>query len=875
MTNPTRKRVVTLDDLNVLNQNAAYARQKGEEASAAAQQADTARQNLEVLGGDTQAAGQQATQAAQAATLAKNSATAAALQASQAAGDAVTAAELAEGAAGTANQAAGAATMAAQRVTDAVLDLTDIKVDIAQAAAAADAAVNTLSKSSGRGIIRPTKAAGDTDFPVAAVGDTLTVVETEDVYLKLAGATDWGQPITNLGTGSVSIRRFAPGSTVASQTAALEAALAFSAGAGRPEVVIDRPLTINTVNVPGGAQFRCIRSGSITPNGNITALRFGNTVNDHTVRADINVVLNSVAYTATAVEVSGRATWRDGRLLSLRGSITNVAIDSGTPPHAASVGLALRSDTGFVSLAQIPELTISGFGTTLLLHANGGQPGGYTTGFVNGNQFGELGCYYFRRGIVFQADADAGEVASNTISSHQLQTRTYSTNGVLGVGRYAHMNTLMGKCWDLPLEDAVYRFDPASQGNYMRDSGMDLRLANIGPYNVLDTNYRARMPHTRIITPPRGIHNRAFSGTQDDFLTAAASRFAVAQTAGPASNAGTLSSVFVDPPSSRLRWALTAGQSVQITVTFGRTIGNIDVLGAQFLYGNIPGSCQVEYLSGGNWITPVGGSTATNALHDWIWQFEGLTGTVTADAVRWTFSGAAAGTLELARLWGRSGDEIGRTWLPSTGGTLTGALTGTTGTFSGAVTAGAVDVAPVSNGSNGVSTVRAKAADGTVRSFVTTVSQGGNTTYTVPGSAIWQVTQFQRFEVQDYLGARLFRAGDSIEFAARATVQDWGSQALANAGSQVLLRSRYQAITAAATYTMTATPAIAGTTDGSIITLVNTGTFSITFQSESTLTGTKLKLGAAARTLSTGDSLTLIYSAALGLWVEIGFTDTL
>lgn len=132
MTNPTRKRVVTLDDLNVLNQNAAYARQKGEEASAAAQQADTARQNLETLGGDTQAAGQQATQAAQAATLAKNSATAAALQASQAAGDAVTAAELAEGAAGTANQAAGAATTAAQRVTDAVLDLTDIKVDIAQ-----------------------------------------------------------------------------------------------------------------------------------------------------------------------------------------------------------------------------------------------------------------------------------------------------------------------------------------------------------------------------------------------------------------------------------------------------------------------------------------------------------------------------------------------------------------------------------------------------------------------------------------------------------------------------------------------------------------------------------------------------------------------
>lgn len=145
MTNPTRKRVVTLDDLNVLNQNAAYARQKGEEASAAAQLADIARQNLEGLSGPTQAAGEQATQAAQAATLAKNSATAAALQASQAAGDAVTAAELAEGAAGSANRAAGAATTAAQRVTDAVLDLTGIKAATAQAEARANAAAENAT----------------------------------------------------------------------------------------------------------------------------------------------------------------------------------------------------------------------------------------------------------------------------------------------------------------------------------------------------------------------------------------------------------------------------------------------------------------------------------------------------------------------------------------------------------------------------------------------------------------------------------------------------------------------------------------------------------------------------------------------------------
>lgn len=47
MTNPSRKRVPTLDDLNVLNQNAAYARQKGEAAETAATRATTAAEQAE------------------------------------------------------------------------------------------------------------------------------------------------------------------------------------------------------------------------------------------------------------------------------------------------------------------------------------------------------------------------------------------------------------------------------------------------------------------------------------------------------------------------------------------------------------------------------------------------------------------------------------------------------------------------------------------------------------------------------------------------------------------------------------------------------------------------------------------------------------
>ncbi|MFN4249656.1 right-handed parallel beta-helix repeat-containing protein [Deinococcus sp.] len=233
MTNPTRKRVVTLDDLNVLNQNAAYARQKGEEASAAAQLADTARQNLEVLGGDTQAAGEQATQAAQAATLAKNTATAAALQASQAAGDAVTAAELAEGAAGSANQAAGAATTAAQRVTDAVLDLTDIKVDIAQSAALATAAAGITPRNNLAAITGP--------------DGYYRAMDTGYVYQRAGGSNTRRADLEALSRKS--IRDVFPeaygavGDRVTDDTAALNALIADN---DRARIIISRPYRITS-----------------------------------------------------------------------------------------------------------------------------------------------------------------------------------------------------------------------------------------------------------------------------------------------------------------------------------------------------------------------------------------------------------------------------------------------------------------------------------------------------------------------------------------------------------------------------------------------------------------------------------------------------
>lgn len=66
------------------------------------------------------------------------------------------------------------------------------------------------------------------------------------------------------------------------------------------------------------------------------------------------------------------------------------------------------------------------------------------------------------------------------------------------------------------------------------------------------------------------------------------------------------------------------------------------------------------------------------------------------------------------------------------------------------------------------------------------------------------------------------------------------------------------------------TPSQNGTT---LLLLGTSDVNTVTLQSESSLAGTKLKLGAATRTLGEGDILLLTWDSVLGFWYEVSFVD--
>lgn len=75
--------------------------------------------------------------------------------------------------------------------------------------------------------------------------------------------------------------------------------------------------------------------------------------------------------------------------------------------------------------------------------------------------------------------------------------------------------------------------------------------------------------------------------------------------------------------------------------------------------------------------------------------------------------------------------------------------------------------------------------------------------------------------------------------------------------------------------TLVATPTISDpTNDGQQLIIVGThDTNTVTFQNESALAGTKLKLGAASRALGAGDVLELIWDEVMDRWLETGFVN--
>lgn len=105
-----------------------------------------------------------------------------------------------------------------------------------------------------------------------------------------------------------------------------------------------------------------------------------------------------------------------------------------------------------------------------------------------------------------------------------------------------------------------------------------------------------------------------------------------------------------------------------------------------------------------------------------------------------------------------------------------------------------------------------------------------------------------------------------------------GQQAI-TAATQAIgpIASSTHRISADASYTLTSTPTIAnGAISGQIVIIYNIDTVDvITIQDQGTLPASNLRLGAATRALGPRDNITLMWSADIGDWIEIAFTNVI
>jgi len=96
------------------------------------------------------------------------------------------------------------------------------------------------------------------------------------------------------------------------------------------------------------------------------------------------------------------------------------------------------------------------------------------------------------------------------------------------------------------------------------------------------------------------------------------------------------------------------------------------------------------------------------------------------------------------------------------------------------------------------------------------------------------------------------------------------AQNITAVGNTILANGRIVQLTANASYTLTSTPTIADGTSGQVVTIVNVDTTDvITIQDQGTLGSSNLRLTTTTFAIGPRDSITLMYNATVGDWVEI------
>lgn len=119
-----------------------------------------------------------------------------------------------------------------------------------------------------------------------------------------------------------------------------------------------------------------------------------------------------------------------------------------------------------------------------------------------------------------------------------------------------------------------------------------------------------------------------------------------------------------------------------------------------------------------------------------------------------------------------------------------------------------------------------------------------------------------------------FALGKSQVGTATGAFGVYASSTIPVGSSYILLLSSGSNLLVTSTPSLSTATSIGGATsiaDGTLVVVTSTDAATITLQDDGTLSGSKLELGASTRAISAKKTLTLIYQATLGKWLEIAY----
>lgn len=157
--------------------------------------------------------------------------------------------------------------------------------------------------------------------------------------------------------------------------------------------------------------------------------------------------------------------------------------------------------------------------------------------------------------------------------------------------------------------------------------------------------------------------------------------------------------------------------------------------------------------------------------------------------------------------------------------------------------------------------------------FLGTVTNG--TGIRLPAAGVVASTLKIGLDVEKLTGATtnmgIRNAGATVFTPSAKTITAAGNSiSVASTDAETIVRLNN---TSGGSITLTSTPTITAGQDGQVLWIYNGSTQNVVFQRESALAGSKLRLGAASRTLGQYDTLCLFYDGTNGYWCEMSYVD--